>query len=347
MHAAFVMHSIVPADVDIIIWEFAINDGHKKGCQEINNGIIIWLDQIKRMWHTPPLVILAYLWDPSMRTSADRIIHDTVFRCHDHLASIYEFVVGSVNLGSYLQNLKLDFDSVGLFLADNHHPNVVGHWFLGYLLWDLATDMERIPLINRSSKASTQPHWNCNPRPMAKRRVTELLDHKYAFASWTGEKPRNEDDSNEGMLHPQLAIEQNATFLQSGKASEFRQDRKLSLLLPCCSLQERVQFDLTVVNDTRTSAIQIYSPEITTLHQLSHTILVSLLDSGGSLLGNSKSFEWVTFQSDECRVGHWFLNTWLALPEETPVAKIDICNIDPACGKEKSTSVSLMHVVLY
>jgi hypothetical protein len=379
VHAAFVMHSIVPADVDIIIWEFSINDGHPKGCQEINNGIILWLDQIQRMWpQQPPLVILTYLWDPNVALSPDRTLHDTVFQCHAHLAAAYDFVVGSVHLGSYIRNLQLHFNSLRLFLADDHHPNAWGHWFLAYLLWDLVTDTTRRPLQETTTNTtsldilngtSPQANFDCNIVPSTKKRVKELLDTKSAFASWTAEVPRNEEDGdfNTGMLTAYLTHvndttirdHHNVSYVISGKSSSWRNDRKRSVVLPCCSSSERLSMDLTSAipdhSSWTTSAIQVYVPDVSNVKGMARSVSIDLVHSNGTTIihtGNDDSSTlsstWISFDSNECRVGHWFLNTWLVLHDPQPsLARLDFCNPRVRCGRENVFQVTMMHVVLY
>ena len=222
------------------------------------------------------------------------------------------------------------------------------------MIWDLTTDSNRRPILQQNATVP-QLDWNCTSTPSEKQRVNELLNTKYAFASWTGEQPKNVVDFNVGMLSPQFlevnssfTNDNNMTFLLSGKASEVRKDRKLSLILPCCSTAERVLFDLSVLNDTLTSAIQIYAPDITTTRQLWRSIHLDLIDPSGAMAAaNKTSVQWVTFGSNECRVGHWFLNTWLVLSQATTISQIRMCDIKLTCGQENSTAVSLMHVVLF
>lgn len=386
VHSAFLMHTMIPADADVIIWEFAINDGHPKGCGEINNGIIVWLDQVARHSSPPPLVILAYLWDVGfpLREKKNTFSHirDTVFQCHGRIAAAYDFVVGSVHLGSYLSNLHWNHDALRKsFLADGHHPNKRGHLFLAFLLWDLVMDDRRLPItpnknvVEGISISLPKPRWTCNRDPPAKNRVVFLLDEKYSFASWTAESPRNEDH-NDGMIYPQLLASSNAsasapppnmTSILHGKASEARQDRKFSLVLPCCNTGERFSFDLssstknsserggTDRDGKRISALQVYAHDISTVAMLSATIMVDFLDAKGETTlknastnsannstNNLTQPEWVTFGEKECRVGHWFLNTWLVLPEEILVARIDFCRRQ--CSSNK---ISLSHVAIF
>lgn len=364
VHAAFVMHSIVPADVDIIVWEFSVNDGHSKGCQEVNNGIIIWLDQIQRMWpDNPPLVILAYLWDPNVGGRYHRFIYDSVFQCHGHLAAAYDFVVGSVHLGSYVRNLQPDVDSVRPFLADNHHPNALGHWFLAFLLSDLTTDTTRSPMETNKlydhNGTLPGPNWNCSVLPSEKKLVKDLLDTQDAFASWTAEVPRNEEDGdfNQGMLIPHISNVNHATlkhhnlsFVSMGKSSKWRMDRKRSVVLPCCSSEERLSFDdpSVVVHSQKISAVQIYAPDLRTEEDLANSISVKFLASHPtSSLGNVEP-SWVTFASGECRLGYWFLNTWLVFQEPLQaISRLALCNSRPTCGDKNVPPVTIMHVVLY
>lgn len=283
LHSAFLMHSFLPMETNILIWEFSINDVFGTDCAEINNTFVSWLNQVARYFSPPPLVIVAYIWSRGFpRSPTHDQVADVVWKCHQHLASQYDFVVGSVSLSSYLNHLNVSFPTLRQsFVADKHHPNRMGHLILAYLLWDLVTNKERtkalasvgsiaIKTFAAGTRLASFPNFTCHRTPEAKNKVVTLLNEKYAVASWTIDEPRNLQHQI-GMIYPQLVnISQSSNKLGpysmnttdptsttrqmspmlQGRASELRSDRQYALPLPCCSTGERLSFDLlSLFND--------------------------------------------------------------------------------------------------
>jgi hypothetical protein len=95
------------------------------------------------------------------------------------------------------------------------------------------------------------------------------------------------------------------------------------------------------------SALQVYAPGTTRQMDM---IMVDLLDVYGERIfhspnSNKSQPEWVIFGGGrQCGIrGNW-LNTWLVLPEEKWVSRIDFsCS---KCGK-KERQVSLAHVACF
>lgn len=356
LHATFLMHSFVPANIDIIIWEFAMNDQWEaRSCEDMNSAVIIWLDQIQRRWKSPPLVIFMYIWDAFVANREDKFILDTAFRCHNRLAANYDFVVGAVNLASYVRNLGLGFDTIlHHFFYDSHHPNAWGHWMLGMLLWDLTTDTSRSPIVKPNDAPPPKPFFNCSDDTTeGKKRVTEILDNKYAFASWTEEQPRNPYNHRNfmgGMLYPKLithAKNVSDSLLLTGKASAARADRKFSRVLPCCSSQGQLRFDLHYVMNKSTSAIQVDIPGLGSSEDYSQKLHMTLWDSNGMSVVDYQNLTAIIYGVRECHISKAGINIWLLLPHEAQLSQLLFCNQDPTCGQEDGTILSLMHVVLY
>ena len=164
-----------PSNVQILIWEFSINDvavvleqASNKNNININtkkvtderNQLILWLNQVARIQPEPPLVILVYLWNSPFTMSTTNNnnneknddnhhkIKSDVYESHQLLAAHYDFVVGHVHLAQYMTNeLAWDYDLSDLFfLSDRHHPSPLGHAVLSYLLLDLIQDEQRQPI---------------------------------------------------------------------------------------------------------------------------------------------------------------------------------------------------------
>lgn len=395
-HSGFLMHSFIPADTDIIIWEFAINDSaaQQVNCEDVNSAIIIWLDQVARQSSPPPLVILAYLWDRYMRPNKDGRINGIVFQCHDRIAAAYDFVVGTINLASYLNNLNWDFRiTKESFAADYQHPNEMGHLLLANLLWDLAVDDQRRPIT--SSKGSTatstvvksgipsrpDTHWTWCTRdsPMNERFLLFPSEKRFSFASWTSDAPRNDDLDNGGMLSAQMFSMHSATYSSKlwtkmlGTAVSNRQDRHISVVLPCCTTGKRLDFDLSTLLDTRKnasatgyggveylSAIHALFPEFAEQTVRGHlppvlpkNLLIEILDSKGGMLdfdfvgagGNHNSRPELLPVGNTTGTACWLGlgGIWLVFPKETLVARIRFCSL---CS-QKVSKLSLEYLSLF
>jgi hypothetical protein len=100
LHSGMLSASYFPPNLDILIWEFAINDQGSGKFREVRNQLIFWLEQVSRMKPRPPLVVLAYLWN-SPFTLNNGTVPSLVFNYHQRVAAEYDFVVGHVNLASY------------------------------------------------------------------------------------------------------------------------------------------------------------------------------------------------------------------------------------------------------
>ena len=259
IHSALLLQSFVPPETDILLWEFAMNDVHSKGCEEINSGIRFWLDQVAHQFSPPPLVLLAYLWNVN---DSNDPLSSLVYQCHNRIAAKYDFVVGSVNLHSYFdKDPTVTWDTHAMqkyVLLDRSHPGWWGHQLLGFLLWDLVTNDARKTVERNGSTLdqATQATFSCPANSPAKKKILDILQTKPILASWTSELPHNENYTR-GMMEPQLFTKpddanmdhikqgtNNMTYVLHGKTSDARQDRKLALVLPCCDSGNRIGFDL-------------------------------------------------------------------------------------------------------
>jgi hypothetical protein len=148
LHSSMLSASYFTPNIDILIWEFAINDaGYRikdktRRFREVKNQLIFWLEQVSRMKPRPPLVVLAYLWNTPFTLNNGTV--PSLFHYHQRVAAEYDFVVGHVNLASYIEELSYGEElSKKFFLADQHHPSRMGHAVLAHLLLDLVVDEKR------------------------------------------------------------------------------------------------------------------------------------------------------------------------------------------------------------
>jgi len=120
---------------DILIWEFAINDcaktktfDNKTAEIEMRNILLTWLEQVSRIQPKPPIVILAYLWSNQFRIDSDSQVYNLAFDTQIEVAKEFDFVVGHINMASYLKELDFGPESGRwFFVADANHPTAFGH----------------------------------------------------------------------------------------------------------------------------------------------------------------------------------------------------------------------------
>ena len=386
LHSAFLLPWFVPAETDILIGEWALNDMYEdlsmeRSCEEVNNGILLWLNQLARR-ERPPLIILAYFWD-AMAPGATKYLKQSVYQCHSlilqGIIQNFDFIVGSVNVAAYLSDPSWTPDFVEkYFLKDHHHPSSLGHWLAAFLMWDLVSNhnsrtISSVNSVFPRSPSRLSPHFTCDSSISSKRQINSLLEEKHPFLSWTNEEPNLAEYSNDGMMYPRLysntsAPHCNFSSTLHGKAKESRQDRKWALDLPCCTSGKWLGFEL---NGTKgiaemKSSIDITGHWVSAVHAhfpdaVKHTqwpvtvdpnyirnnVLVKFRDLEGQSLFESgdPALEWVVFDPGECHLDEHYLNPWLVLPETTFVSTIEFCNMNLECGGRFGGG-SILHVVL-
>lgn len=380
-HTTMLMHSYLPSDANIIFWEFSPNDRKWGDCTQINNDLIFYLNQVERLYKdNPPMVVLIYLWNNpfSFQDEKERLI-ETTFQCHNRIGANYDFVVGSIHLGSYLSNLRWGLDTLQAHFTvppDEIHPEANGHAMMAFLLWDLVSNEKRMPIspplqtMMKEGNASNilKPSLSCDDRDPFAARVKYLIEDSFSQASWAGEPPINERHSP-GMIYPYVfsTISTNKTLtmpeiVDRGKTIGTRNDRKISLILPCCHSGERLSFDLSRSEDAETisnggrwiSAINLYLGfEFDEASRDSIQVDVIGLDQAAILLNSSAApagFFSRTERSktEKCRIGDRWLNTWFLLPEKAYASRIDFCDKGTHCPqKNRTASQTLAHVALF
>jgi hypothetical protein len=148
LHTAVFAPYNLPYDSDILLWEFAVNDygyhiPEDTRVRQERSLLLAWLREVEQLKPRPPKVILIYLWRAQfslVKNEPGQRIDNPVFASHEQLARQFDFVVGHVNLASYLDELlnPPDFESLKqVFLADGSHPNQAGHSAIAFLLMHL------------------------------------------------------------------------------------------------------------------------------------------------------------------------------------------------------------------
>jgi hypothetical protein len=249
IHSAHLVPSFLPENLDILIWEFAVNDGH--GEADVRNQMILWLRNVEAHLNPPPLVILVYLWkSPFQATSEGKILCRT-FDQHRRIGAEYDFVLGHFNMATYMDSLRWDFDTLKTaFLADRHHPNALVHHVISKSLWQLLASSQP-KIADKSSivaaQKRTELEWTCGTDTPEKRKVQQLFNVTRGIArgSYTADLPRNPDNSTRrGMLGP--STPSSLRMQHFGKAVADRRDRQLGIILPCCNASNGiVEFDVS------------------------------------------------------------------------------------------------------
>lgn len=248
LHSAIFADNFFPQEADLLLWEFAINDGEHLDSNDpgqVEQSLVAWLQQVQRMGPDPPKVILIYLW-PAFRLDDSKAVTNPVFAGHDRIAAKFEFVVGHVNLISYIHELRFPEweDTQLLYSTDWMHVNEKGHLIVAFLLLDLVhgtKHLEQNTTAANSSRVNQDPSqmpiysWQCGNETADKRlvesRISEVRNGTSRFrsplASWTLEVPQNAQSKLDVLTPFDLHI--------LGKQDPSRHDRQGSVMLPCCS----------------------------------------------------------------------------------------------------------------
>jgi hypothetical protein len=343
LHSAMLADSFFPPNIDILLWEFAINDyvsgkKHKRYHRlEEKNQLILWLEQVSKMKPRPPLVVLAYLWDGPFNVNTDGKVIAKIFASHQRVAAEYEFVVGHVNLASYIDELqwRLKF-SKKFLIADKHHPSRMGHAALAHLLLDLVVDENRQQIVTDANITTpkTSYKWACGTDTVEKRLIQSRVDGKHPVASFAMELPRN-DQVYPGML---VSVPSNKTkTVMLGRQEPGRLDRKMGLIVPCCHDNKTLDFLVSHNTNITVKLINLGMPRHPFgAYNPRHGIRV-FLDSQQSSVAATLI---ITPSNWGCLWGKsegiiWSNMDWIALEnEQRNVSRIQLCSTGECCGLE-------------
>ncbi|CAJ1934674.1 unnamed protein product [Cylindrotheca closterium] len=124
LHTAIFFDSFIPTDTDLLLWELELI------LETPKQTLLVWLQEVSRM-KTPAKVILLYYWDtlytPNETTNE---IGCQVFQANSDIARQFDFVLGHVNVASYIK--EGDFPGCSIWktcplLPDTHHASKLGH----------------------------------------------------------------------------------------------------------------------------------------------------------------------------------------------------------------------------
>lgn len=209
-HSAALFDYFIPQNTDLLIWEFSINDAEtqfKENDRLPNLNFLPWLHEVSRMQHPPP-VILLYYWDASFHHNDEtKKVEGRSFKAHGDIPKQFDFIVGHVNIGAYLDELDLSscWDWAGCpFLSDRLHPSALGHLATSYLLLKLLSPPTEPPSLI-AGKESTKYEWSCGEESPAKRILKQTITDsrtgwKSPLGSWTLELPALENQQTSRRL---------------------------------------------------------------------------------------------------------------------------------------------------
>lgn len=362
IHSALMRHHFFPPNVDLVFWEFAINDmifkdhftkSPIRDAKAARRSLEMWLDAMEQNTPRPPHVILVYLWDSPFKVKMNKTVSQLVFDAHQSFAARYPFVVGHVNLAEYVEELEWGHGwCKQLLVRDYHHPTWLGHAMMGYLLMDLmTTDPDRLRLtMNQTQELERnvtvlKTDFGCHPRYNA---FQEVIDEsKVSIADWTAEVPRNRK------IFPGMLVMEHASFnVTLGKQDPTRIDRQLAVGLPCCHLSRMVTLKLPQF-ESETAMMN------TTLTIPVRAIYATLLRSEGERSVGANFSDVAVFLDGEDVAGYqitlmgtgnwncWTRNPiggyWLVLPQQRQVQTIGICShLKDSCGKPKALGALLI-----
>lgn len=350
LHSAMMAQSYFPPDLDIVFWEFAINDvGYlvkdpvaKR--QDEKNGIILWLDQVSRIKPRPPLVVLVYLWETPFRMDSNGKVVNPVFDSHERVPAEYDFVVGHVNLAAYVEELKWGQQlSSKHLLADKHHPNALGHALVAHLLLHLMIlddDQEESPPMATPNAATastmstkTPFQWACGNATEEQRLIQSRVEGKSPLASFTMELPKNEI-VYPGMLVYQSEINVTISF---GKAAPGRKDRIKAVTLPCCKDEQMI-----VLVDPHRTYLPLRAIQLGIKHDPGSYVRIYLDSEDVSANLTTVAANW------DCL---WSFKSTAIIPNvgwivmDRNVSTIRLCSTHPSCGR--NGNLGLMSMVVY
>eukprot|EP00545_Synedropsis_sp_CCMP1620_P000415 CAMPEP_0119028504 /NCGR_PEP_ID=MMETSP1176-20130426/39002_1 /TAXON_ID=265551 /ORGANISM="Synedropsis recta cf, Strain CCMP1620" /LENGTH=552 /DNA_ID=CAMNT_0006984651 /DNA_START=73 /DNA_END=1728 /DNA_ORIENTATION=+ len=254
MHSAILGDTFFIPNVDLLIWEFSIND-QGDGATEARNELILWLHKLVDIYgDEPPLVLLVYLWNKPFTTDKDGQILSDVYHYHAQLAAEYEFVLGHVNLATYVNSLHWTSDNAArYFLADAIHPNQLAHAAISKLMVEFAgTQLE---IKHRSFETLTEFDWTCGDDMEEQWRLQTIFQGDVggmAKVGFTAEIPRTTDpiwprifvphkEYTDGSIDYDFHLFHTQRY---GKAAPGRADRHRGVVLPCCD-DGTLDFQLT------------------------------------------------------------------------------------------------------
>ncbi|CAJ1959819.1 unnamed protein product [Cylindrotheca closterium] len=251
LHTAIFFDSFIPVDTDLLLWEFSINDAidwfggdPELFRKSLQSDLLVWLEEVSRM-KRPAMVMLIYYWNtPYHQNAAANEIVGQAFEAHASIAKEYDFVVGHVNLGSFIDEVYFPgctrWETCPL-LSDKHHASRLGHVLTAYLLLNLLNPSKELLLPpgtkedDDTRSESSIYEWNCGVETDAKQILKQVLTAptigwKSPLGAWTLDLPAYDQmTSRQLVAGPRLG-----DIDLVDKADPIRQDRKRCTTLEYC-----------------------------------------------------------------------------------------------------------------
>lgn len=210
--------------------------------EDEKNNVLAWLYEVEKRKPKPPKVILIYFWQSPFEKGDDGKVKNRVFESHQKVAAEFPFVIGHVNMASYVDELTIpsectSFENCDMLLADVHHPNEFGHLLASYLMLNFLKPRPTSPsLPNQLNRTRTKYTWACGNETEEKNFLQRLVTDSVngwtsSLGSWTLEQPRLQNISSEKQLTPRAEMKTG----KYGKADPIRQDRTRSVELNFCN----------------------------------------------------------------------------------------------------------------
>ena len=364
LHAAMVMDSYWDPTTDILLWEFSMNDpapdlrNDTADAIEERNQFLFWLEQVARRKPRPPLVVLVYIWNRPFQFDAAHRVIGTAFSNHGGIPSTYDFVVGQVNLASYVDELPLPSLQLAseALVADTFHPTALGHAMLAHLLLDLVMNTSRtkrdiLPRDFRDVPIGTYPRerqWLCGTETEEKRWLSQRISNTLPLLAFTNELPKNQVNYP-GMLYIRQGPTWRATTALIGKDDPNRVDQLQSFVLPCCASGRRLELGMMYHHQYSSTIVRLQALQLG-LFRYNGPVQVWIDQqwSPGQL---------IPVEDWPCRWnfhGMYHDLHWFKLDNETSVEEsIGLCSMDRCCerrtwrGSRRNSCSNLLSLVAY
>lgn len=248
---AVVMDGLVnPTKDDILIWEFAINDGQKASAQL--RMLEFWLRRVHALYHShnlpPPPILVLYLWEenagmgPNSKLEKQGILttawHAQKTLVHKYSAEGWNLQV--VNLGATITSRAYLANNRHVLFDDKHHPSCSGVYTIARMIQHAI--YSNIASCSRADASPLDP--STAPRPPLlvpsepAKEIQELLfrdpevrmaSHTHWFPS-TGSSALAMSEEDKSVAHHNATLED----LFAGRSAPNRADRKNSYVVPPC-----------------------------------------------------------------------------------------------------------------
>ncbi|KAL3939567.1 MAG: hypothetical protein SGBAC_005735 [Bacillariaceae sp.] len=248
LHTSIFFDNFIPVNSDLLLWEFSINDAidwfgdPDLFRQSLQSDLLVWLEEVNRM-KQPAKVMLIYYWNtPYHRDELTNEIVGRAFEAHATIAREYDFVVGHINVGSFIDEVNFPGCSVWEtcpLLNDKHHASRLGHVLTAYLLLNMMNPSKEYLLPSVSEDALVREstyNWTCGVETNAKQILKNAITNptqgwKSPLGAFTLDLPAIDQMTPRRMTAGSGLGEIELV----DKADPIRQDRKRSTALDYCS----------------------------------------------------------------------------------------------------------------